>query len=57
VKIIEPGPSKTDFYERSVDLIARLAVAACDGFVARVMPLMHRAGATAPGLAVVACTI
>jgi NAD(P)-dependent dehydrogenase (short-subunit alcohol dehydrogenase family) len=57
VKIIEPGPIKTDFYERSMDVITMPAVAAYDGFVARAMPNMQRAGATAPGPAVVARTI
>jgi NAD(P)-dependent dehydrogenase (short-subunit alcohol dehydrogenase family) len=49
VKIVEPGPIKTDFYERSMDVVSRPDLTAYDGFVARAMPNMQKAGETAPG--------
>jgi NAD(P)-dependent dehydrogenase (short-subunit alcohol dehydrogenase family) len=49
VKIIEPGPIKTDFYDRSMDLISKPGLSAYDDIVARAMPNMQRAGETAPG--------
>jgi NAD(P)-dependent dehydrogenase (short-subunit alcohol dehydrogenase family) len=57
VKIIEPGPIKTDFYDRSLDVMSRPGLTAYDEFVARVMPAMQKAGADAPGPEVVAQTI
>jgi NAD(P)-dependent dehydrogenase (short-subunit alcohol dehydrogenase family) len=57
VKIIEPGPIKTDFYGRSQDLARREGLTAYDRFVARVMPVIQRAGATAPGPEIVAESI
>jgi len=49
VKIIEPGPIKTDFYDRSLDVISDPEIREYDGFVARAMPNLQRAGETAPG--------
>ncbi|NDJ17395.1 SDR family NAD(P)-dependent oxidoreductase [Myxacorys almedinensis A] len=46
VKIIEPGPIKTDFYSRSADLSHRPGLTAYDAFVAKVLPNMSRAGET-----------
>ncbi len=57
VKIVEPGPIKTDFYDRSMDLISNPELTAYDKFVVRAMPNMQRAGATAPGPETVAKAI
>ena len=57
VKIIEPGPIKTDFYDRSQDVMTKPGLTAYDGFVARVMPTLQKAGAEAPGPEIVARTI
>jgi short-subunit dehydrogenase len=57
VKIIEPGPIKTDFYDRSMDLMAKPGLTAYDDFVGKAMPIMQEAGATAPGPEAVAKTI
>jgi short-subunit dehydrogenase len=57
IKIIEPGPIKTDFYDRSMDLTRREGLTAYDSFIDRAMPNMQKAGADAPGVAVVAATI
>lgn len=54
IKIIEPGPIKTDFYGRSQDLTQREDLAAYDPFVSRVMENMNKAGADAPDGEVVA---
>jgi NAD(P)-dependent dehydrogenase (short-subunit alcohol dehydrogenase family) len=57
VKIIEPGPIKTDFYDRSMDVVSKPGLTAYDSFVARAMPNLQKAGATAPGPKVVARVI
>ena len=57
VKIIEPGPIKTDFYDRSLDVMTKPGLTAYDEFVARAIPAMQKAGADAPGSEVVARTI
>ena len=57
VKIIEPGPIKTDFYERSMTVAKKDGLTAYDRFVARAMPNLQRAGETAPNGTVVAETI
>jgi NAD(P)-dependent dehydrogenase (short-subunit alcohol dehydrogenase family) len=57
VKIIEPGPIKTDFYDRSMDVTSKPGLTAYDEFVAKAMPVMQQAGATAPGPELVAQTI
>jgi len=57
VKIIEPGPIKTDFYDRSQDVMTKPGLTAYDGFVASVMPKLQKAGADAPGPEIVARTI
>jgi NAD(P)-dependent dehydrogenase (short-subunit alcohol dehydrogenase family) len=57
VKIIEPGAIKTDFYDRSQDLMTKPGLTAYDSFVAKAMAKMQQAGATAPGPDVVAMTI
>jgi NAD(P)-dependent dehydrogenase (short-subunit alcohol dehydrogenase family) len=49
VKIVEPGPIKTSFYDRSMDLAKKPGLTAYDGFVAKAMPNLQAAGAKAPG--------
>ena len=44
VKIIEPGPIKTDFYGRSADPATRPGLTAYDAFVAKVLPKLKQAG-------------
>jgi short-subunit dehydrogenase len=48
IKIIEPGPIKTDFYDRSQDLTRKEGLTAYDNFIARAMPNLQKAGETAP---------
>ncbi len=57
VKIIEPGPIKTDFYDRSLELTTKPGLTAYDRFVSKAMPNMQKAGATAPGPEIVAKAI
>ena len=57
VKIIEPGPIKTDFYERSQSVTQKEGLSAYDNFVARALPNIKKAGETAPEGTVVAETI
>ncbi len=57
VKIIEPGPIKTDFYNRSQDLTRKEGLMAYDYFTDKAMPNMQKAGADAPDGSVVAQTI
>jgi len=54
VKIIEPGPIKTDFYDRSMDLTRKEGLTAYDWFIDKAMPNMQKAGETAPDGRVVA---
>lgn len=54
VKIVEPGPIRTDFYERSMDLVKKEGLTAYDSFTASVMPKMQEAGEKGPGPEVVA---
>ena len=54
IKIIEPGPIKTDFYERSMSISKKEGLTAYDKFVARAMPNMQKAGETGPDGSVVA---
>ncbi len=57
IKIIEPGPINTDFYDRSQDVMSRPGLTAYDAFVARALPKLQKAGEDAPGPEVVARTI
>jgi NAD(P)-dependent dehydrogenase (short-subunit alcohol dehydrogenase family) len=57
VKIIEPGPIKTDFYDRSQDLTRKEGLTAYDNFIDKALPNMRKAGETAPDGSVVAATI
>lgn len=57
VKIIEPGPIKTDFYDRSMSISQKEGLTAYDNFVARAMPNLQKAGESGPDGSVVAATI
>lgn len=54
IKIIEPGPIKTDFYDRSMDLTKKEGLSAYDYFIARALPNLQKAGENAPDGKVVA---
>ena len=54
IKIIEPGPIKTDFYDRSMDLTTKEGLTAYDHFIDKAMPNMQKAGADAPDGSIVA---
>ncbi|MBK8151262.1 MAG: SDR family oxidoreductase [Acidobacteria bacterium] len=54
IKIIEPGPIKTDFYDRSADVTRKEGLTVYDQFIDRVMPNMLKAGEDAPDGRVVA---
>jgi len=54
IKIIEPGPIKTDFYTRSASVTKKEGLTAYDTFVARALPNLQRAGETAPDGRIVA---
>jgi hypothetical protein len=49
--------AKTDFYDRSLEVMTRPGLTAYHGFVARAMRTMQKAGADAPGPEIVARTI
>lgn len=57
VKIIEPGPIKTDFYDRSTDVTRKEGLTAYDWFIDRALPNMKKAGEQAPDGSLVAETI
>ena len=57
VKIVEPGPIKTDFYDRSIEIMSQPGLTAYDGYVSQAMPGINKAGATAPGPEIVAKVI
>jgi NAD(P)-dependent dehydrogenase (short-subunit alcohol dehydrogenase family) len=57
IKIIEPGPIKTDFYGRSMTIVKREGLNAYDNFVARAMPNLDKAGRDAPDGYIVAKAI
>lgn len=57
VKIVEPGPIKTDFYDRSMEVVTKPGLTAYDAFVEKAMPNMQKAGADAPGPELVAKVI
>jgi short-subunit dehydrogenase len=46
VKLIEPGPIKTDFYTRSLDLAQKPGLTAYDAFAAKVIPNLKKSGET-----------
>ncbi|MDZ4840424.1 MAG: SDR family oxidoreductase [Bacteroidota bacterium] len=45
VRIIEPGPIVTDFYDRSADIFSKPGLTAYDGFINKLTPTMIEAGA------------
>jgi short-subunit dehydrogenase len=57
IKIIEPGPIKTDFYDRSMELTKKEGLTDYDYFIARALPNMQKAGEEAPDGSVVAKVI
>ena len=57
VKIIEPGPIKTDFYDRSQDVARKEGLTAYDYIFEKAEANMQKAGADAPDGSVVAQTI
>ena len=57
IKIIEPGPIKTDFYTRSMSIAKKEGLTDYDYFVARALPNLQRAGETGPHGRIVAQTI
>jgi NAD(P)-dependent dehydrogenase (short-subunit alcohol dehydrogenase family) len=57
VKIIEPGPIKTDFYDRSQDVSQKAGLTVYDKLIERAIPNMLKAGEQAPDGSVVAQTI
>ena len=54
IKIVEPGPIKTDFYDRSMDLTTKEGLVAYDSFIEKAMPNMQKAGENAPDGSLVA---
>lgn len=54
VKIIEPGPIRTDFYHRSQAIAAKEGLTAYDYFVEHALPNLQHAGETAPDGRIVA---
>lgn len=54
VKIVEPGPIKTDFYDRSMDTFEKPGLTAYDTYVKRLLGKINTFGANAPGPIVVA---
>lgn len=54
VKIIEPGPIKTDFYNRSMALTEKDGIDAYDAYAEKIMPNMQKVGANAPDGSLVA---
>ncbi|MBW4538295.1 MAG: SDR family oxidoreductase [Myxacorys chilensis ATA2-1-KO14] len=44
VKLIEPGPIKTEFYSRSADIANRPGLTAYDSFVKQILPNLSKAG-------------
>ena len=57
VKIIEPGPIKTDFYDRSQNIARKAGLTAYDYMLDKALPNMQKAGETAPDGSIVAETI
>jgi NAD(P)-dependent dehydrogenase (short-subunit alcohol dehydrogenase family) len=57
VKIVEPGPIKTDFYERSADRTSKPDLPAYDEFSDRVLSKLNKIGTTGAPAEVVAKTI
>jgi NAD(P)-dependent dehydrogenase (short-subunit alcohol dehydrogenase family) len=57
VKIVEPGPIKTDFYDRSADVTTDPEIPDYDRFIAKVLPKTNQAGVDGAPPEAVAATI
>lgn len=57
VKLVEPGPIRTDFMSRSHEVATKNGLTAYDGFVSRVMPNMEAWMQNAPGPELVARSV
>lgn len=57
IKLIEPGPIKTDFYDRSMDVVSLEGLTVYEAYVARAMKAMNAFGETGAPPARVARTI
>ena len=57
IKIVEPGPIKTDFYDRSQSLAVKKDLTAYDHFASKALPNLQNAGENAPDGKIVAQTI
>jgi short-subunit dehydrogenase len=57
VKIVEPGPIKTDFYDRSADVMKKDNLTAYDSYVSKAMQTMNNTGQNGARPEVVARTI
>ncbi|MCS6813357.1 MAG: SDR family oxidoreductase [Cyanobacteria bacterium] len=57
VKLIEPGPIKTDFYSRSAVFVDQTDIPAYRALIRRVMPIMERIGTSGSPPEAVAATI
>lgn len=57
IKIVEPGPIKTDFYDRSQDVLSQPGLTAYDDLAKQIIPNMEKAGATGASPEVVARVI
>jgi short-subunit dehydrogenase len=57
VKIIEPGPIRTDFYDRSMDVMRKEGLDAYDSYINKAMPNMNASGINGAPPEVVAKTI
>jgi NAD(P)-dependent dehydrogenase (short-subunit alcohol dehydrogenase family) len=49
IKIIEPGAIKTDFYDRSMEVMSKSGLTIYDDYVNKALPNMNKFGETAPG--------
>ncbi|MBS1811578.1 MAG: SDR family oxidoreductase [Acidobacteria bacterium] len=49
LKIIEPGAIKTDFYDRSMEVMSKPGLTVYDAYVNKALPNMNKFGETAPG--------
>ena len=54
IKLVEPGPIKTDFYDRSMTIASKEGLTAYDALLEKAMPNMMKAGNDAPGPLIVA---
>jgi NAD(P)-dependent dehydrogenase (short-subunit alcohol dehydrogenase family) len=57
VKVIEPGPIKTDFYDRSITVAQQPGLTDYDAYAQKVMPQMNKSGSTGSPPTVTAAAI